>query len=67
MVVVPDNYEQYLLDAEKKGAAEAQRRLKVANGARYDQREDFDVTDFFNAGVVQAIEKCRKRFDKEAE
>ena len=67
VVVVPDNYEQYLLDAEKKGAAEAQRRLKVANGARYDQREDFDVTDFFNAGVVQAIEKCRKRFDKEAE
>lgn len=62
VIVVPDDYERYLADAEKKGAAEQKRREDIRNGYRWDRRPDFDVVKFFGADVATAIEKFKDRF-----
>jgi len=62
VIVVPDAYERYLADAEKKGAIEQKRREDVRRGYRWDRRGDFDVVKFYGADVAAAIEKFKQRF-----
>ena len=62
VVVVPDDYEQYLIDAEIKGVMEAERRKQIAFGASYDRREDFDVNNFVDSNIEKAIEVFKKRY-----
>jgi regulator of RNase E activity RraA len=62
VIVVPDDYGQYLVDAEKKGAVEQKRRDDIRNGYRWEKRNDFDVVKFFGADVAAAIEKYKNDF-----
>ena len=50
----------YLEDAEKKEAAEVERRKELRNGLVYNKREDFDVVKFFEYGVNQSINEVKK-------
>lgn len=60
VIVVPEDFMPYLEDAEKKEAAEVERRKELRNGLVYNKREDFDVVKFFEYGVNQAINEVKK-------
>jgi len=62
VIVVPDDYEKYLVDAEIKGAMEKERRIKVAQGESYDRRQDFDINDFIAADVEGAIRNFLEKY-----
>jgi len=61
VIVVPQDYEPVLVDAEEKAAQEAERRAAVKEeGYRFVRREDFDAVKFFEYNVTGAIARVKK-------
>lgn len=60
VIVVPEDFMPYLEDAEKKEAAEIERRKQLAKGLIYSRREDFDAVKYFEYGVNRAIAEVKK-------